>query len=78
MKEGEGISQRTYMKDPWTGTMVQGLTIKRVVLGRRGWRGASWDNCNSVNNKKQLRIKLSYDLATTLLGNYLKNLNTYY
>ena len=26
-KEGEGISQRTCMNDPWTWTMVQGLTV---------------------------------------------------
>ena len=25
MKEGEGISQRTYMRDPWTQTVVWGL-----------------------------------------------------
>ena len=28
MKEGEGISQRTYMKGPWTWTMVWGLTME--------------------------------------------------
>ena len=27
MKEGEGISQRTYMHDPWTWTTVWGLTV---------------------------------------------------
>ena len=26
LKEGEGISQRTYMKDPWTETMEWGWT----------------------------------------------------
>ena len=28
LKEGEGISQGTYMKDPWTGTMGWGLTME--------------------------------------------------
>ena len=28
MKEVEGISQRTYMKDPWTQSMVWGLTME--------------------------------------------------
>ena len=28
LKEGEGISQRTYMKGPWTWTMVWGLTME--------------------------------------------------
>ena len=32
-KEGEEISQRTYVNDPWTGTMVWGLT--------REW-GSGW------------------------------------
>ena len=31
-KEGEEISQRTYMNDPWTWTMVWGLT--ELVRGR--------------------------------------------
>ena len=28
LKEGEGISQRTYMHDPWTWTTVWGLTME--------------------------------------------------
>ena len=28
LKEDEGISQRTCMKDPWTWTMVWGLTME--------------------------------------------------
>ena len=27
LKEGEGISQRIYKHDPWTWTMVRGLTV---------------------------------------------------
>ena len=38
LKEGEGISQRTYMKDLWTWTMVGGLIMEvgeRLAGGRR-------------------------------------------
>ena len=35
LKEGERISQRTCMKDPWTGTMVRGL-ITEVGRGLGG------------------------------------------
>ena len=51
MKEGEVISQRTYMHDPWTRTTVQGLTVGVEVLGEGGAKGENWDNCNSINNK---------------------------
>ena len=27
LKEGDGISQRTSMQDPWTWTMMWGLTV---------------------------------------------------
>ena len=37
MKEGEGISQRTYMKGPWSWTMVWGPTME--VKGRLGREG---------------------------------------
>ena len=51
MKQGEGTSQRTYMKDPWTGTMVRGLTTDMGDgLGGRD-EGEKWDICNSRNNK---------------------------
>ena len=33
LKDGEGINQRTYMNDPWTWTLVWGLT---VAVGRWG------------------------------------------
>ena len=37
LKEGEGISQRTHMKDPWTWTMVWGLTMEvRLNEGDQG------------------------------------------
>ena len=40
MKEGEGTSQRTYMKDQWMGTTVRGLTMV-VQAGRvEGGNGA--------------------------------------
>ena len=37
MKEGEGISQRTYMKDQWARTTVKGLITE--VGGRLGGGG---------------------------------------
>ena len=52
MKEGEGISQRTYMRDPWTQTVVWGLPEGLWWgLGGGGRRGKSWENCNNINNK---------------------------
>ena len=45
LKEGEGISQRTYMHVPWTWT-----TVRRLTVGMRGgWservqREKNWDN----------------------------------
>ena len=36
LKEGEGISQRTYMKGPWTWTMVWGLTMEEGDSYKRG------------------------------------------
>ena len=51
IKEGEGISQRIYMKDPWTWTTVWALTVEVVGgLGGGGQRGKNWDNCYSINN----------------------------
>ena len=37
LKEGEGISERTYMKDPWTGTVEWGLIME--IGGRLGGGG---------------------------------------
>ena len=50
-KEGEGISQRTCMNDPWTWTTVWGWMVG--ALG--GWdgggqRGKNWGNCNRIKN----------------------------
>ena len=40
LKEGEGISQRIYIKDPWTWTIVWGWTVEvRGGLSRLGQRG---------------------------------------
>ena len=36
LKEGEGVSHRTYMKDPWTWTTVWGLTMEVGVGGLDG------------------------------------------
>ena len=47
-EEGEGSSQGTCVKDPWTKTMVAG----RTECGRWGWlgqgkvMGENGDNCN--------------------------------
>ena len=38
LKEGEGISQRMYMKDPWTDTRVK---IDCGSRGQAGWMGAN-------------------------------------
>ena len=57
MKEGEGISQRTYMKDPWSWTTVWGQTMEvGEGLAGGGRKGKNWDNCNSINNKIFLKI----------------------
>ena len=43
MKEGEGISQRTYVPDPWTWTTVWGLPegVGRVSLAGGGKIGTT-------------------------------------
>ena len=46
MKEGERISQRTYMKDPWTCTTVKGLIIE--VGGRLGGGGAKGEKVGQL------------------------------
>lgn len=49
MKQGEGTSQRTYMKNAWT--TVRTLTVEvGDGLGERG-KGEKWDICNSRNDK---------------------------
>ena len=54
-KEGEGTSQRTCMNDPWTWTMVWGLTVgTRGRLDGRGQRGGNWDNYNRITIKKNM------------------------
>ena len=44
MKEGEGISQRTYMHDPWTRTTVWGLSEGAEA----GWRGAKGEKLGQL------------------------------
>ena len=46
LNKGEGISQGTYMKDPWTWTMVWRLTVG--VGGRAGWRRARGEIGTSI------------------------------
>ena len=49
-KEGEGISLRTCMNDPWTWTTVCGWTVGvGSGLGKGGQRGGNWDNCNIIS-----------------------------
>ena len=51
LKECEGISQRTYMHDPWTWTTKRGLTEGvRGRLSRIGQRGKIGDIHNRINN----------------------------
>ena len=48
-KEGEGISQRTCMNDPWTWTRVWGLTVGAGCgLSGEGQMGKNWKNCNRI------------------------------
>ena len=50
LKEGERTSQRICMNDPWTWTMVWGLTVGAGDgLGGGGQRWINWDNCNRIN-----------------------------
>ena len=54
MKEGERISQRTYMHDPWTGATIWGLPDREEgVLSGCGRCEKSGDKFNSTNNKIQ-------------------------
>ena len=56
--KGEGISQRTYMCEPWAWTMVWGLIMGMGTrLGGRGQREENWDNSNNINNKNFKRQK---------------------
>ena len=54
LKDGEGISQRTYMNNPWIQTTVWLWPEERGSgawkEGAKGWDG---DICNSVNNKNK-------------------------
>ena len=53
VEKGERTSQRTCMNDPWTWTMVWGLTVgARGRLSGGGQRGINWDICNRIKNKK--------------------------
>ena len=52
----EGISQRTYMNNPWTWTMVRGLTVGVGGGWVEGGKGKNWDNWNSINKIFKLKI----------------------
>ena len=44
-----GRSQRTCMNEPWTWTMVWGLTAESGSrLGAGEQRGKNWDSCNRI------------------------------
>ena len=47
----KGNSQRIYVSDAFTLTMVWGLPERVWVLGRVGQSGENWDNCRSIINK---------------------------
>ena len=45
----KGKDQRACMSDPWTWTMVWGLTVRAGSgLGRGGQRGKNGDSCNRI------------------------------
>ena len=55
MKEGEGISQRTYMPDTQMQmTVWLWLEGWELVVSRDGQREGEWDISNSVNNKNKV------------------------
>ena len=63
-KEGEGSSQETCIKDPWTKTESEG----RVTVKGRGWAGqrvmrGKWGQLKLNNNKKKKRSKSENGLA---------------
>ena len=62
MKEGEGISQSTYIKDQWTWTMLRGLILEVVGGLDGGGQREKRDNCNSINNKIFLKSITAYIL----------------
>ena len=48
------------MNDPWTWTMVWGLTVGGGgggEPGRGGQRGKNWNNCNRIITKKDYFLK---------------------
>ena len=58
-REGEGISQRTCMKGPWTRTTVWGWAVGvGGGLGGGRQRAKNRDNCNRINkNFKKIQKK---------------------
>ena len=52
VERGEEISQRTGMKSPWAQTIVWGWTVG----AGGGLRGKNWDNCNTINKYKYIRL----------------------
>ena len=55
MKEGEGISQRTYMHGPWTWTTVWGSP--EGTGGGAGWRWAKWGRRRTSVTLSTLKLK---------------------
>ena len=53
-KEGERISQRTWMNDAWTWTTERGLTVGERGVGwvEGGKREKKLDNSNRIKYKK--------------------------
>ena len=53
LKEGEGISQRTCMKNSMDMYKSEGIDHgSGGRVGQRWAKGKNWDNCNSINNNK--------------------------
>ena len=53
MKEGEGISKRTYTHDPWTRKLVWGLP---EAGGRRGAEVGKVGTTNNMNSEQILSV----------------------
>ena len=57
LKEGEGISQGTYMPGPWTWTTGWGLTVGVGVGLAQGVKGEIIETTNGINNKTYKQIR---------------------
>ena len=62
-KKQKGLRQRTCMNDPWTWTIVWGLTVGMGGrgLGERQQREKNWDNCNRVTIKNYFKKEKKRD-----------------